>query len=139
MSIEAACFALDSFALLAFLENEAGTARVSEVLKAAEKDLCQVFLSWINLGEVLYITEREQGEHTARKVLGAIQALPIQMIEATPQVILDTAHIKATHRLSYADAFAVVAARDNGATLLTGDPEFKSVESLIQIEWLSGK
>ena len=46
------------------------------------------------------------------------------------------AHIKAGHAISYADAFAVALAQDRGATILTGDPEFKEVEHLIPIEWL---
>jgi predicted nucleic acid-binding protein len=136
MSVEPARFVLDSFALLAFLEGEAGMARVKEILKDAEKGHSLAYLSWINLGEVLYITEREQGQQKAREALGHIQALPIQMLEVPPKFIIRAAHIKANHRMSYADAFAVVSALDNGATLLTADPEFKSVELLVSIEWL---
>ncbi len=137
MSAEPVRFVLDSFALLAFLEGEQGVERVKEILKDAEKGGTVVFLSWINLGEVLYITEREQGLQQAREALAYVQSLPIQMLEVTPQDVLEAAHIKATHRLSYADAFVVAAAQLQGATVVTGDPEFKSVEALIQVEWLS--
>lgn len=136
MSADPARFALDSFALLAFLEGETGIARVKEIFKDAEKGRCLVYLSWINLGEVLYITEREQGQQKARETLGYIQALPIQIIEVSPKFVIQAAHIKAGHRMSYADAFAVVAALEHGATILTGDPEFKSVETIIPVEWL---
>jgi len=119
------------------LEGEAGLARVKAVLREAEKGGCQVFLSWINLGEVLYITERERGERRARETLALIESLPIEMLEATSDAVLDAAHIKANHRLSYADAFAVAAALGLGATVLTGDMEFKTVESMIKIEWLA--
>ena len=136
MSAEPARFVLDSFALLAFLEGEAGMARVKAILKDAEKGHCVVYLCWINLGEVLYITEREQGERKAREVLGHIQVLPIQMLEVPPESIIQAAHIKANHRMSYADAFAVAAAIETGATLLTADPEFAAIESMVSIEWL---
>jgi predicted nucleic acid-binding protein len=136
MSVDPSRFVLDSFALLAFLEGEPGMARVKAVLKDAEKGDCQAFLSWINLGEVLNIIEREQGLRQAREALAYIQSLPIQILEVTPQDILEAAHIKAAHRLSYADAFAVTAALAQGATILTGDPEFKSVEALVSIVWL---
>ena len=139
MSAESACFVLDSFALLAFLEGEAGLARVKAVLQNAEKGQCKVYLSWINLGEVLYITEREQGQRRAREILAHIQSLPIEMLEVTPLAVLDAAHIKANHRLSYADAFAVAAALGQGATVLTGDLEFKTVETIVKIEWLAQK
>ena len=136
MSAEPARFVLDSFALLAFLEGEAGMPRVKAVLKDAEKGGCRVYLSWINLGEVLYITEREQGQRRGCETLAHIQSLPIEMLEVSPRTVLEAAHIKANHRLSYADAFAVAAALEQGATVLTGDLEFKSVEANINIEWL---
>ena len=137
MGAEPTRFVLDSFALLAFLEGEQGMERVKEILKDAEKGRAVVFLSWINLGEVLYITEREQGLRQAREALAYIRSLPITMLEVTSQDVLDAAHIKATQRLSYADAFVVAAAQLQSATVLTGDPEFKSVETLVQVEWLS--
>ena len=137
MSAEPVRYAFDSFALLAFLQGEAGMPRVKAVLKDAEKGRCQVYLSWINLGEVLYITERELGQPKAREILAHVQSLPLEMLEATPQAVLDAAHLKATHRLSYADAFAVAAALEHRAIVLTGDPEFESVQEIVQIEWLT--
>jgi ribonuclease VapC len=46
------------------------------------------------------------------------------------------AHIKARHPVSYADAFAVALAQEYGATVVTGDPEVRAVESLINVDWL---
>jgi len=139
MSAEPARYVLDSFALLVFLQGETGMARVKGVLNAAEREECRVYVSWINLGEVLYITERGRGLQRARETLARLQALPIIMLEVTPQAVLEAAHIKATCRLSYADAFAVVAAQGKKAIVLTGDPEFKSVEQLVKVEWLGKK
>jgi len=137
MKAELAHYVLDSFALLAFLQGEKGLERVSEIFKAAGLGECRVYLSWINLGEVLYIVERGKGLQQARETLGRVLALPLEMLEASSQAILSAAHIKATRRLSYADAFAVVAALDKSAIVLTGDPEFKTVEQMVRIEWLS--
>lgn len=137
MSAEPARFVLDSFALLAFLEGEAGMARVKEILADAAKDYCEVYLCWVNLGEVLYITEREQGERKAREVFGYIQVLPLKMLEVPQKLIISAAHIKANHRLSYADAFAAASALETGATLLTANSEFASIESFVQVEWLA--
>ena len=46
---------------------------------------------------------------------------------------------KATHTISYGDAFAVALAQELEATLVTGDPEMKSVETSINIMWLPPK
>jgi predicted nucleic acid-binding protein len=136
MSAEPERYVLDSYALLAYLQGEPGMERVKAVLHAAEDDRCRVYCSWINLGEVLYITERGQGVWRARETLALVQALPIQMLEADSQAVLQAAHIKASHPLAYADAFAVAAALQEEAVILTGDPEFCAVEGLAPVEWL---
>jgi len=51
--------------------------------------------------------------------------------------VIDAARIKAEYPLSFADCFAIAIARCQKAAVLTGDPEFKKVEHLVKIEWLS--
>jgi len=90
-----------------------------------------------NVGEVLYITERVGGPIAARAAIGLLDSLAIRVVDADPDLTFDAAHVKANHALSYADAFAVTLARRLNAVLLTGDPEFRSIESLVRVEWLS--
>jgi predicted nucleic acid-binding protein len=90
----------------------------------------------INLGEALYIIEREQGMAKAHEALAAIQTLPIEILPAENETVLHAAHIKANHALSYADAFVVVCAINIQGIVLTGDKEFESVQPLIRVEWL---
>ncbi len=136
MSSNPAPFVLDSYALLAYLEGENGAEEVRLVLQNAEQEKAIVWMSLINLGEVAYITEREQGLTCAQEVLAAVQQLPIQLFPVDQDAVLAAAHIKAHHRLSFADAFAAAAAQVLEATLLTGDPEFHGIENLIQVQWL---
>lgn len=127
----------DSFALLAHFENEAGATRIREWLNAAATGSVVLYMSRVNVGEVLYITEREQGLAAAQSVLNLIEQLPIQICEATRDRVHDAAHIKAGNALSYADAFAVGLTRELGATLLTGDPELRKLTVDIAIEWIA--
>ena len=129
-------YLLDSFALLAYLNDEAGKMRVQELLLLAKDSKCRLLMCQINLGEALYIVERERGLPVAQSVLALVESLPIALLEASRDLVLDAAHIKANHALSYADAFAVAAAMREQAIVLTGDPEFESVDDLIEIEWL---
>ena len=137
MSDEHPTYVLDSYALLAYLGGETGTRRVREVLGDATQGRCQVLHSIINLGEVLYITERELGLVPAHAALAAVEQLPIEILPATKEVVLAAAHVKANYRIAYADAFAVVTAQDYTATLLTGDNKFEQVNELVIIEWLN--
>jgi predicted nucleic acid-binding protein len=86
---------------------------------------------------VLTIIERERGLPLAQRSLAGVDQLPIDILEATRERVLAAAHIKAHHRLSYADAFAVAAAQELSGVVLTGDPEFTAVQSLVRMEWLA--
>jgi predicted nucleic acid-binding protein len=127
---------LDSFAVISFLRGEAGATRVREVLNTASREERRVLLSVISLGEIAYISERRHGLPAVQAVLSAIQDLPLEVVEVDLQVVLVAAHVKAQHPISLADAFVVALALAQGGTVLTGDPEFRSVEGLVPIEWL---
>ena len=137
MSADVPVYVLDSFALLAYLEGETGMAQVRAILQKAKDGKCHVITSIINLGEVAYITEREQGLSKAQAALGLIEQLPIEVQSASDEAVFRAAHIKANYPVAYADAFAISLAQALEGTVLTGDPEFKSVEKIIQLEWLA--
>ena len=138
MAVESSAYTLDSFALLAYLEGETGVQRVKELMNRAQSGKCLLYLSLINLGEVIYITEREQSLILAQRVLAAIDQLPLQIVPVSRATVLAAAHIKARYAISYADAFAVVTAQENECVLLTGDPELRPLvaDGLINVEWL---
>lgn len=139
MAAKSSAYVLDSFALLAYLEGESGMPQVRDLLLEAEAGKHTVYVSLINLGEVLYITERENGLVLAQQALAAVDQLPLQIVPVSRATVLAAAHLKARFPVSYADAFAVVTAQDYGGVIVTGDPEFKSVADakVAAIEWLS--
>jgi predicted nucleic acid-binding protein len=129
-------YVLDSFALLAYLADEPGADIVREVIEYGQRQEGSVWMSVINLGECLYIVEREEGLTAAHRAIAAIRQLPIKEVAADRERTFAAAHIKAHHKLSFADAFAVALAQEKKATVVTGDPEFQHVESLVPVLWL---
>ncbi len=129
-------FVLDSFALLAHLQNEAGQPRVLDLLQKAQHGECYLLMSLINLGEVCYLVERRRGLPAVQRMLAAVQNLPIEITPADQEAVLAAAHLKAGFPIAFADAFAAAAAQARHAILLTGDPEFKALGGRIQVEWL---
>jgi len=131
---------LDSFALIGYLENETFSSRVEILLKQARDGKSLIYLHAIHLGEVYYITLREQGQVLADLAHARIRAFPLTYIEIIDEELLRTAAtLKAKYPISYADAFAAAMAVMNNAYLLTGDPELQALEKKenISIEWLS--
>ena len=129
-------YVLDSFAVLAYFQAEVGGKKVKEILKQAKMEKAAVSLSLINLGEVIYITGRKLGKEKATEILRDILLLPIQLAEVTMDRVLAAAQIKAQYPISYTDAFAVALAQEFNATIVTGDSEFKQVESIVKLSWL---
>ena len=130
-------YVLDSFAILTLLNNESGAERLEELFHLAQDEQVHLAMSLINLGEVIYITERLKGEKSTRTMLAHLESLPIEFLPADRERMLTAAHIKACYPLSYADAFAAALTKEMDATILTGDPEFQAIEGEIHIEWLT--
>ncbi len=109
--------ALDSWAVLALLNDEPAADRVETEIERGE-----ALMSWINLGEVYYQTIRRRDERRARAAIEAIQRR-VRVEEPDPELILAAARLKAGGGISYADAFCVATAQRHSATIFTGDPE----------------
>ncbi|MGB8644247.1 MAG: type II toxin-antitoxin system VapC family toxin [Anaerolineae bacterium] len=127
-------YVLDSFALLAHLQDEPGAARVRAVLEAGAQARAELYLSVVNFGEVIYIIEREKGLPAAQRVIAAVDQLPLTVVEADRALTLAAAHLKVQHPIAYADAFAAALAQSRDAILLTGDPEMKAVQAQVRVE-----
>ena len=133
-------FVFDSYALIGYLENEAFSDQIQHILTQAKKRDFRLYIHAIHIGEVYYITLREQGKSLADLAYARIKALPIKMIDRIDEeLLLTVAGLKAKYPISYADSFAAALAMIKNCPLLTGDPEFNSLEKqgIISMEWLA--
>lgn len=93
-------------------------------------------MSEINAGELYYAIGRRMGLDKAEEALANLSTIPVTLVPTTWELIVAAARLKAQWPLSYADCFAVATAMARGATVVTGDPEFKHVEHLVPVEWI---
>jgi len=129
-------FVLDSFAVLALLGREPGSQEVADLLRKAQEEKTRVLMTWVNAGEVAYIVERRWGAERLYAALAVLEATALEIVSVERELALMAAHIKAKHAIAYADAFAAALAQHYAATLVTGDPEFKLLEEVLDIHWL---
>lgn len=129
---------LDSWALLAFFEDEPAADRVETLLLKAEAGTHKLLLCVVNWGEIYYNIMRKVSVEAAEQKTREIAAMPIELVPvgADLQLARQAAVYKAAGRLAYADAFAAALAKLRNAELVTGDPDFKSVEEDIKVTWL---
>ena len=125
---------IDSYALLAYLKQENNYRKVENLLSSKET---QPLMNDINIGETFYILARERGLEKAEYFINAILPnLPIIKIGNPFSEVMQAAKIKAQYPISYADCFAVATAIREKAVIITGDPDFKHVEKIVEIDWL---
>lgn len=132
---------LDSFALLAWFQNEAGASLVEKHLAAAAADeATHCYASNINLGEVFYRIARTRGSALAESFWTGVgrPAFPVTPVAVTRGRIREAALLKARHPIALADAFAVQLAIERRLPLVTGDPEIGQLRGRESLEliWL---
>jgi predicted nucleic acid-binding protein len=130
-------FVLDAWAVLALLQAEDPAAsRVTQLLKEADKGDVELFMSIINLGEVIYRVGKTVSEAAAWQTLDEIRRLPLTVVSAADEAVFAAAACKMRYPLSYADAFAAALTEHLKAILATGDPELAGLADRIQVEKL---
>lgn len=109
---------LDSWAVLAWLDGDEPAAGIVEKVIKRERPT----MSWMNLVEVQYRTTRDHGREEADQVLADLRPLVTENLPGI-SAMRAVANLKAENPIALADCFAIALAAEEGAVLLTGDPE----------------
>ena len=129
-------YIFDSHALLKFFQKEKGHEKVVHLLEEIKKTGTTKYINAINLGEIIYSTKREFGDQKKLEVLANIERLNFSILPVSNILIFQAAEYKAEYSISYADCFILASALEHKATIVTGDPEFKKVQHLVDIVWV---
>jgi predicted nucleic acid-binding protein len=128
-------FLLDTSALLTLIEDEAGAARVEQILREES-----VIITWMSLLEVYYITQQERGQKEAERRHALLKSLPVTFLwQIDEPMLLTAARLKASHRLSLADTIIAACAIRQQAILLHKDPEYAVLSGQLELEALPYK
>ncbi len=127
---------LDSWSVIAYFEDEPAGHQVADLIANSEENETSLLMSVVNLGEVWYILAREVSEEEADQSIAELKHLGIEFVDADWKLTESAARFKSKHKMSYADCFAAALAKENKAGLVTGDHEFKQVESEVRIQWI---
>lgn len=129
-------YVLDSFAMIAFFEDEPGADMVDEILRHIRSKKAKGFMSVINWGDIYYNTMRECGVDEAEKILEQFNMYPIELVDADKKLTYAAAKFKARYRIAYADCFAAALGAQLKAIVVTGDPEFEKLSKEVSIQWV---
>lgn len=129
-------YVFDSWAILSFFHDEPAAEKVETTIAEAHALSIPMFMSVVNVTEVWYIIARRRSQSDANASVQSLRQLGIDFVEAHWELAQEAGRFKVKNRMSLADCFAAALAKYRGATLLTGDKEFKQVEREITINWL---
>ena len=133
MAKKAKAYVLDTWAVIAYLEDEPSGEQVEELIATAHEEEIPIYMTVINAGEVWYTIAREVSEEEADASIKSLRDLRIQFEVADWTLTQEAARFKSQHKMSYADCYAAALAKSKKADLVTGDKEFESVENEIKI------
>jgi len=130
---------LDSFALVSFFHKEPGWETVQKAFYTLSSSGRNALLNVINWGEFYYITKRKVGWRMAEEALVLLEQLPVTILSVDEKLVKEAAELKSDYAVSYADAFCIATALSSSGKIFTNDPEFRLVEHLVTVIWLTDK
>ena len=136
MARKAKAYVLDTWAVIAYLEDEPSGEQVEDLIATAHEDQIPVYMSVVNVGEIWYTVAREVSEEEADASVKLLRDLRIQFEDADWTLTQEAARFKSLNKMSYADCYAAALAKSKKADLVTGDTEFKPLDGEIKISWL---
>jgi ribonuclease VapC len=126
---------LDTYALIAFFEDEPGADFVRELLLEAESEGLKLAMSVVNLGEVWSSVARSVSVKQADAIIQEIQGMSIEIVDANWELTYQAAVYKSKGGLSYADCYTAALGKLREAEVITGDPEFQRLKGEIVTTW----
>jgi predicted nucleic acid-binding protein len=133
-------YVLDSSALLRYLDDEAGSARVAEIIKDHMAGRCEAVICSLHWGEVAGQICKRRGAPTMELVLSRLEAFGFEVVPASADRAVRAALIKLKRRIPYVDAFGLeLAAEGRDRVFVTADFDFKPASRDVKIEFLPAK
>jgi ribonuclease VapC len=127
---------LDSWSVIAYLEDEPSGQQVADLIAGAHEEGIPIYMTVVNAGEVWYTIAREISEEEANSSIKELRELRIQFVDVDWELTQEAARFKSHHKMSYAVCYAAALAKTRKADLVTGDAEFKAVEDQVKIQWV---
>jgi len=125
-------YILDTSALLTYIEDEEGAEFVDNLLIRAENGEVVIYITFISLTEVFYISLQEKDEAEANRRMELIKSLEVEVEESNEDINLRAGNLKAANSISLADAYIAAVCQLHDGILVHKDPEFERLSVSIK-------
>jgi len=133
-------YVLDSSAILRYLNGEAGSDRVAEIIKGHMAGRCEAVICSLHWGEIAGQICKRRGAPAMELVLSRLSAFGFEVVPADAERAVRAALIKVKRQIPYVDAFGVELAADGrDRVFVTANFDFKPASRDVKIEFLPAK
>lgn len=133
-------YALDASAVIQYLDDESGAARVAEIIKGHLNGRWNCIISAVHWGEIAGVVYKAHGTTGLTLAMNRLLAFGFELIPATAERAVRAGRIKVDKKIPYADAFGVeLAAQSSDCILVTADFDAKPAAKDVKIEFLPKK
>jgi PIN domain nuclease of toxin-antitoxin system len=133
-------YVLDSSAVLRYLDGEAGSDRVSEIIKDHMAGRCEAVVSSLHWGEIAGHICKRRGRGAMDMALSRLAAFGIPVAFVDAERAVRAALIRVRTSIPYVDAFGVeLTAGSRERIFVTADFDFKVASREVKIEFLPAK
>ena len=126
-------YVLDTSAILTFTDREDGVVEVETLLENARLHKCRIEVCSISLIEIYYVSLRADGEDLAARLVALVKFWPLIWVYPDEKIMLQAGKLKASYRLSVADALIAAVAKLHRACLVHKDPELAAMSGIISL------
>ncbi len=132
-------YVLDSWPVLEWIKGRQPVSRkfLELIVQSANLDI-KFAMSRINHGEVIYSIHKAPEIEDPEAALAVLATLTIELHSVDDALVDGAVNLKSRYSFSYADAFAAALAMRLQAPVVTGDKEFRILESdgHLQLHWI---
>jgi PIN domain nuclease of toxin-antitoxin system len=130
-------YVLDSSAILRYLDGEAGSDRVAEIIKDHMAGKCEAAICSLHWGQIAGQICKGRGTQALDLVLSRLAAFGIPVVSVDADRAVRAAVIKFRTAVPYVDAFGVELTADSRESVfVTADFDFKAAKRDVRIEFL---
>lgn len=130
-------YVLDASSLIRYVDDQAGSARVEEILAECVAGRADVCISAVQWGEVASNLRKRMGVSHERRILSSLLPSEAEIVPVRAEDAMRTGDLRVDKKIAYADAFAIdLAMQSRSHILVTADYDFKAVDDLARIEFL---
>jgi uncharacterized protein len=129
----------DTSAIVALLSDEEGAGIVERYLEAGRSEQVEIICSFASMAELYAATMRRSDKQKATHYHALVKSWPMRWVDSDETLCVAAGALKATHKLSFADAFIAATAIHCDAVLVHKDPEFEPLAGIIRLRALPCK